>query len=223
MDKEKTKAYNKGYYEANKEKIAEQTKAYRESNKEKTKAYNKAYREANKEKLAKQNKAYREANKEKGKAYREANKEKILEREKARYQANKEKILERSAAYKKQRRAKDPLFRLTHAYRVSCRRAFKSIGKKKNNSSLKLLELETWQQLAKHLSKQFYDHPKTGEKMTFDNHGFHGWHIDHIIPISSAKTEKDIIKLCHHTNLQPLWAKDNLSKGNKILDIQSII
>lgn len=115
------------------------------------------------------------------------------------------------------------LFRLKVVYRKSCLRAFQSIGQKKNNKSLKLLGLKTWQELTKHLESKFYDHPKTGEKMTLDNHSFYGWHLDHIIPISSAKTEKDIIKLCHYTNLQPLWAKDNLNKGNKILDIQSII
>jgi hypothetical protein len=55
--------------------------------------------------------------------------------------------------------------------------------------------------------------------MTFDNHGVNGWHIDHIIPLS-AKTEEEIIKLCHYTNLQPLWAEENRAKSNKILDTQ---
>jgi len=51
--------------------------------------------------------------------------------------------------------------------------------------------------------------------MTWDNWSQSGWHIDHIIPLSSAKTPKDFIPLCHYTNLQPLWAKDNMSKGNR--------
>ena len=51
--------------------------------------------------------------------------------------------------------------------------------------------------------------------MTWDNYG--KWHVDHIIPISSAKTLEEIIPLWHYTNLQPLWAKENLKKGKKII------
>jgi hypothetical protein len=61
-----------------------------------------------------------------------------------------------------------------------------------------------------HLQKQFK------EGMTKENHGL--WHIDHIRPISSfdlTKPEQQI-KCFHYTNLQPLWAKENLSKGSKI-------
>ena len=41
-------------------------------------------------------------------------------------------------------------------------------------------------------------------------------HIDHIIPLATAKTEEEVIKLNHYTNLQLLKAKDNLKKGSKI-------
>lgn len=54
--------------------------------------------------------------------------------------------------------------------------------------------------------------------MSWDNYGYYGWHLDHIIPLSSAKTEEELCKLFHYTNLQPLWAEDNLRKSNKILN-----
>lgn len=42
-------------------------------------------------------------------------------------------------------------------------------------------------------------------------------HIDHIIPLATAKTIEDVYKLNHYTNLRPMWAIDNLKKGSKIL------
>lgn len=50
--------------------------------------------------------------------------------------------------------------------------------------------------------------------MTWDNYG--DWQLDHIIPLATAKTIEDVERLCHYTNLQPLWAKDNLDKRAKI-------
>jgi len=52
--------------------------------------------------------------------------------------------------------------------------------------------------------------------MSWKNYGRKGWEIDHIIPLSSATTKEELIKLCHYTNLQPLWWWENLEKGNKI-------
>lgn len=54
--------------------------------------------------------------------------------------------------------------------------------------------------------------------MNWDNHGRRGWHLDHIIPISSfdLSNREEFLKAVHYTNIQPLWAIDNLRKSNKI-------
>ena len=53
--------------------------------------------------------------------------------------------------------------------------------------------------------------------MTWDNWGRRGWHIDHIRPLASFDlTDPEQFKQAvHYTNLQPLWAKDNLKKGKR--------
>lgn len=53
--------------------------------------------------------------------------------------------------------------------------------------------------------------------MVWENYGNDGWHIDHVRPLSSFDLLDPVqfSQACHYTNLQPLWAKDNLSKGNK--------
>jgi hypothetical protein len=52
--------------------------------------------------------------------------------------------------------------------------------------------------------------------MNWDTYG--KWHLDHIIPLYEAKTEEEILKLNHYTNLQPLWAEDNLKKNRKYVN-----
>jgi len=68
----------------------------------------------------------------------------------------------------------------------------------------------------KHIERQF----KKG--MTWNNRGLKSdqWQIDHIIPLASAKNEEEVIKLCHYTNLQPLWAPENSSKNASIIETQ---
>lgn len=55
--------------------------------------------------------------------------------------------------------------------------------------------------------------------MSWDNHGFSTWHVDHKVPLAAfdlTDTEQ-LTKACHYTNLQPLWAHDNMSKGARIV------
>lgn len=54
--------------------------------------------------------------------------------------------------------------------------------------------------------------------MSWDNYGVHGWHIDHIVPLSSFNLSdpEDYKKACHYTNLQPMWAIDNIKKGGAL-------
>ena len=66
----------------------------------------------------------------------------------------------------------------------------------------------TLEELIKHMESKFTS------GMSWENQG--EWHIDHIIPLSSASTPEELYKLCHYTNLQPLWAKDNLQKSDKL-------
>jgi hypothetical protein len=84
-------------------------------------------------------------------------------------------------------------------------------GSSKSKSTLELLGC-TMDQLKQYIETLF----KPG--MTWGNHGKFGWHLDHIIPCSSFDlTDVEQQKKCfHYTNLQPLWAKDNIKKGSKL-------
>ena len=194
----RAKAYNK----ANKESIAAKRKVYRAANKKKLLAYGKTYREANKKKLSAYDKTYREANKgilaENSKSWRESNKESIAIREKVWREANKESI----AAKKKVYNEVNPMQRFIRCslYRILGNRKG---GRKKYEELLGYTVAE----LRSHIEIQFT------EGMNWENRS--EWHIDHIKPISLFLKEgiECPATINALSNLQPLWAKDNLSKG----------
>lgn len=145
---------------------------------------------------------------ERYKKYRENNKEKEKQRRKTYYENNKDKHIE----YSRNKWKTDAIYRMANNMR---RRMGFFISSKEvideNKSKTFSIVGCSPEFLKEHLESMFID------GMTWENYGFYGWHIDHIIPLSSAKDEEELKKLCHFTNLQPLWCKDNLSKGSKIL------
>lgn len=161
----------------------------------KCKSCKKDYYLTNKEKIAK-----------KGIIYREKNKEAHLERAKSYYRENKKKVHERT----KKRYKEDIIYRLSHRLRSRLRNVLRTKGFRKNYKALEIIGCSL-EQLKLHIEAQF----KPG--MTWENYGHNTWHIDHIDPIGLAKNPEEVKKLSHYTNLQPLWAEENLKKSKKKL------
>jgi len=122
-------------------------------------------------------------------------------------QENKNKSLKKSYLYRKKRRKNDPLFTLIGRIRSRLNESLRKDGYTKRSRTNEIIGC-SWEFLKGYIESQFVD------GMNWENRS--EWHIDHIIPISSAKTEEDVIKLSHYTNLRPLWAADNLRKSNKL-------
>jgi hypothetical protein len=143
----------------------------------------------------------------KGKEYRNNNKhiaKKYMER-------NRIRLNKMSNERQKLRKKEDHIFRIKCVLRCTILDAFKNKGFKKSSRTEKILGCD-YITFIEHLKKQL---PK-GE--TLENFGRYGFHIDHIIPLSTARTEEEVIKLNHYTNLRPLWYKDNWSKSDILPD-----
>lgn len=110
--------------------------------------------------------------------------------------------------YKRSRTITDIDFRNRCNIRGLIKSAIKRRGYKKTSKTFDILgcDYETFKSYFESLFKP---------GMTWENHG--EWHIDHIYPVSKAKDEQHLIELNHYTNLQPLWASENFTKGNKII------
>jgi transcription elongation factor Elf1 len=158
-----------------------------------------AYRAQNKEVLAARKKAWRKANPDYNSWY---------------YEQNKNKIRKNQAGYSKKRCASDPTFKLRKNLRTRLYHALK--GGAKNGSAVRDMGC-TVEQLKEYLESKFQP------GMTWDSYGVRGWHIDHIQPLAAFNLTKreELLKACHYTNLQPLWAEDNLRKSNAYLEEQS--
>ena len=106
------------------------------------------------------------------------------------------------------RQDKDPVYRLTCHMRTFINNALRRAGCTKDQRTEEILGCDP-EFFRQHIERQFLP------GMTWDKRA--RWHIDHIIPMAQAKTEDDAVRLNHYTNLRPMWAKDNMSKGAKVL------
>lgn len=183
-------------------------RAYQTKIRPSRKEYMDEYQEKNKEKLQKYRHERYIAKKEAGEFETEEFKAKEVVYRKRTYEKNKHKYRKRSSAYHKKRRQTDPMFRLAMNLRKRTNVAIRKKYWNKLNSAHKFLGCSL-EELRFHIESQFR------EGMSWENYG--KWHLDHIIPLVSAKTVDEIYELCHYTNLQPLWAEENARKNAKII------
>jgi len=164
-------------------------------------------KEARAEYKIKYNRENREKIAQTKKKYYQSNREKILSRQKEYQEENKHKKMERDRQYEKRRRKADPVFAMTRRAKSRMQQALERGGFTKSRKTLEALGCSAYE-FAIHIERQFL------KGMTWENRD--QWHLDHIIPISSAKTEEEVYALSHFTNIRPMWAKDNKEKYDKI-------
>jgi hypothetical protein len=172
-------------------------KQWREKNKQKVKERERAYYLKNKEKISAYFKKYKAERKE---HYANLNKKWFLNNKKRRQEyVNKR---------ERHQRKTNPSFKIKTYMRVRIYAALKGINKAKKTMDFLGCTIE---QLWIHLEKTF----KPG--MTRENYG--KWHVDHIIPCASfdLTIDEQQAKCFHYTNLQALWAIENITKSDKIL------
>jgi len=116
-------------------------------------------------------------------------------------------IRQKAAAYRRHYYNENPLYAMASCIRSRTGQAIRSKGFPKTGRTEEILGC-SFEELKIHLENQFT------EGMSWDNFG--KWHIDHVIPLSSACNEDEMLKLCKYENTQPLWAADNQKKLNKM-------
>lgn len=186
-------------------------KKWAASNREKRNATHKKWAQKSKEYLAEYGKKYYSANKitllEKDKKRRVENAEEIKKCRAARYLASRDVVITRVKEYTKRRRKADPIFKAKLNLRSRLGEVMR--GKRKAATTMELVGCSL-PELKAHLESLFQP------GMSWDNYG--KWHIDHIMPCASFDLlDPEQQRECfHYTNLQPLWASDNLRKHDKL-------
>lgn len=163
----------------------------------------------NKEKRLKYQKDYHKNHPEVNKKFEKKHKERLTKYRKDYFSKNKEKILSYNKKYVENRIKTDDFFKFKQTVRSSIYQSFRRGNGTKKCSTREILGCE-FEEFRTHLNNTFFNN------YGYEYDGKEDVHIDHIIPLATAKTEEDVKRLCHYTNLQLLKASDNLKKSAKI-------
>lgn len=189
--------YLKKYLLENKEKKRKYDIEYRKKNAEKLKLQSNLYCMLNKDEINKRNAKYRASHKEEIREYHKKNRSKY-------------------SAVARYRYSNDSVFALNRIVRSFVLRSFKDRKIKKSNKTEIILGC-SFDEFKKYIESKFEPWMNWENRGLYNGEFNYGWDLDHIIPISSAKTEEDIIKLNHYTNFQPLCSNLNRNiKKNKL-------
>ena len=191
------KEYGRNKYKSESEKLKSIKREYYENNKEKCREYARKYYKEN-----------IESNKILKKEYYENNKEYIKEQHKIYNKENKDKINKRQREYISSRIQNDNMFKLSKNTRTLIVNSFYYNGFTKKSKTQNILGC-SFEEFKIYLESKFEDWMNWENRGLYNGELNYGWDIDHIIPISSAKTEDEIIRLNHYKNLQPLCSYIN--------------
>lgn len=205
---EQRRVYSRQYNIDHNDEVKAKKRAYRQANRDKFSERDKEYARTHKEQIAKRYKEWAKEHADQlaeyNKRYREANAEDI----RAKRQAYDKKNRKRITASFIRRRNTDPLFKLSTQVRGLIRTSLKKKGYKKDSHTYEILGCDY---------ATFFDHLKATWR---ENYGTEwqgeDYHIDHIIPLATAKTEQEVKDLCYYKNLQMLTPRDNLVKNKSL-------
>jgi hypothetical protein len=208
MIREKQKIYKKEYDKINRDVIKEKRDLKKEENNLRAKKY---YSE-NKEMINIKNNEYKKNNEEKIKIIKQNhylnNKENYKLKAKKYYTENKKSIREKNNEYQKNRRLSDPLYKLKGRIRNIVYKTIKNNGFTKSCKTYEIIGC-SYEEFKTYLESKFEPWMNWGNYGLYNGELNYGWDIDHITPLASATTEECVLKLNHHTNLQPLCSKVN--------------
>jgi hypothetical protein len=134
------------------------------------------------------------------------NSEKIKKQRKERWSVNLEENRKKKSDQMRKQRKTNPMSSMADRLRSRIRDFIRHRNYLKTSKTSVIIGC-SWEELKNHIESKFID------GMSWSNR--HLWHIDHIVPLASANSEEEMIRLSHYTNLQPLWAEDNFKKGSK--------